>query len=175
MSSNDPFSYFDTSMPTFTEFTDMGFLLPTLRDAGFEPRQLSGMKDDNRRDDPRFFTVFGLPRARRSITPVETLSDLPAFNILGTGRAKISRWARLWICGHQRRGPHIHNPTNPLIFLKREHTRAFIFPMDAASWELRRISGSTTFRKRIPESPHDLLSRMQRSHVKESIPHVSHL
>jgi hypothetical protein len=59
----------------------MGFLLPTLRDAGFEPRQLSGMKDDNRGDDPCSPTVFGLPRLKRSITLVNSLSELALFNI----------------------------------------------------------------------------------------------
>ncbi len=35
---------------------------------------------------------------------------------------------------------------------------------DAASWELRSISGTNTSPRPIPESPHDVLCRMQRSH-----------
>src|SRR5690606_5488588 len=74
-----------TSIPTFTDDSDMGFLLPTLRDAGFEPRQLSGMKDDNRRDDPCSPAVFFGPRAGRSVTTVETLSKCTLVDIQGWG------------------------------------------------------------------------------------------
>ena len=41
---------------------------------------------------------------------------------------------------------------------------------DAASWELRSISGTTTSRRPIPESPHDILCQMQRSHGERLYP-----
>jgi hypothetical protein len=56
------------------------------------------------------------------------------------------------------------------LIAKVPRTRRWRVTTDAALWELRSVSGNTTSRRRIPESPHDPLGQMQRSHGKDSIP-----
>jgi hypothetical protein len=50
------------------------------------------------------------------------------------------------------------------LIAKVPRTRRWRVTTDAALWELRSISGTTTSRRRIPESPHDPLCQMQRSY-----------